>query len=94
MSSKYTYEELNERHKKESYEKRRVIEKHIEQLYWFTLPQWLCPVFLATLARKIALSNNQLYMFTIKNTSCTLQDKKTPLNIQALQPQIFIIHQH
>ena len=66
---------MNESHKAEIDTERRVREKHIEQLYWFTLPQGLRPIFLATLARKISLLITQLYTLTIKNTSCTLQDQ-------------------
>jgi len=55
--------------------KRRVIENHTKQLYWFTLSQVWHPLFLATLARKISIWNTQLYTLTIRNTSCTLQDQ-------------------
>jgi len=46
-------------------------------------------------SKKNFTNNTQLYTITIKNTSCTLQDHKTPLNnrTNTLQPQIFRIQQ-
>jgi len=55
MNRELTYAELNERHKTKVDAEKRVREKHPKQLYWFTLPQGLRLVFLATLARKISL---------------------------------------